>query len=158
MTGGAGPTRGEQNTPGRVLALDVGTRRLGVAVSDPTGTLASPLVTLQRGTVEADAAALARLVTEHEATLIVAGLPVALNGREELAARTVRDYLAALTPHLPPHVTFELSDERMTTVVAQRSLAAAGMPGRRRKDVVDQLAASVILQGWLDRRRGGPGG
>jgi putative Holliday junction resolvase len=158
MTGGAGPIRGEQDTPGRVLALDVGTRRLGVAVSDPTGTLASPLVTLQRGTVEADAAALARLVTEHEATLIVAGLPVALNGREELAARTVRDYLAALTPHLPPHVTFELSDERMTTVVAQRSLAAAGMPGRRRKDVVDQLAASVILQGWLDRRRGEPGG
>jgi putative Holliday junction resolvase len=158
MTGGAGPTRGKQDTPGRVLALDVGTRRLGVAVSDPTGTLASPLVTLQRGTVEADAAALARLATEHEATLIVAGLPVALNGREELAARTVRDYLAALIPHLPPHVTFELSDERMTTVVAQRSLAAAGMPGRRRKDVVDQLAASVILQGWLDRRRGGPGG
>jgi putative Holliday junction resolvase len=158
MTGGAGPTRGEQDTPGCVLALDVGTRRLGVAVSDPTGTLASPLVTLQRGTVEADAAALARLATEHEATLIVAGLPVALNGREELAARTVRDYLAALTPHLPPHVTFELSDERMTTVVAQRSLAAAGMPGRRRKDVVDQLAASVILQGWLDRRRGEPGG
>ncbi len=137
MTEGAGPTRGEQDTPpagrrerprgapGRVLALDVGTRRLGVAVSDPTGTLASPLVTLQRGTIEADAAALARLATEHEATLIVAGLPVALNGREELAARTVRDYLAALTPHLPPHLTFELADERMTTVVAQRSLAAA---------------------------------
>src|SRR4051794_35450337 len=130
MTGAAGPTRGEHATPatspspGRVLALDVGTRRLGIAVSDPTGTLASPLATLARGTIAAHPAALARLAAEHGATLIVAGLPVALSGREELAARTVRDYLAQLTPLLPG-IRFELADERMTTVVAQRSLAAS---------------------------------
>jgi putative Holliday junction resolvase len=147
-TGGAGS--------GRVLALDVGTRRIGVAVSDPSGTLASPVTTLNRTNAAADARAIAALATEYETGLIVVGLPVALSGREEQAARSVRAYLAELGPLLPG-ISFELVDERMTTVVATRSAAAAGLDSKRRRSVVDQLAAGVILQSWLDAGRRGTG-
>jgi len=138
---------------GRVLALDVGGRRLGLAVSDPTGTLASPLVTLERTTPKADAAALAALAAEHGATTVVAGLPIDLAGREGPAAEAVRAYLDDLAARLPG-LAFELVDERMTTVVADRALAASGVPGRRRRAVIDQVAASVFLQSWLDARAG----
>jgi putative pre-16S rRNA nuclease len=144
---------GEHQRSGRVLALDVGTRRLGVAVSDPTGTLASPLITVERSTPERDAAALARLAAEQGANMVVTGLPVALSGREELAARDVRAYVADLAGRLP-QLAFELVDERFSTVVAERALAAQGVPGRARRQVVDQLAASVFLQAWLDHRSG----
>ncbi|HKF00487.1 MAG TPA: Holliday junction resolvase RuvX [Actinomycetes bacterium] len=136
----------------RVLALDVGSRRLGVAVSDPTGTLASPLVTVARTGDEADAAALRRLAAEHGAALVVTGLPVALSGREEQAARDVRAYVGRLAALLP-ELEFELVDERLSTAVAERSLAAQGVRGPARRQVVDQLAACVFLQAWLDRRR-----
>ena len=111
---------------GRVLALDVGTRRLGVAVSDPTGTVASPLATVPRRT---------------------------LAGREGPAAATVRAYLAELAPLLPG-LAFELVDERLSTVAAERALVGGGVRRRARRQVVDQVAASVFLQTWLDRRRG----
>ncbi|HXP13754.1 MAG TPA: Holliday junction resolvase RuvX, partial [Actinomycetes bacterium] len=96
---------------GRVLALDVGSRRLGVAVSDPTGTVASPLATVPRRTPAEDAAALAALAAEQDATTVVAGLPVTLAGAEGPAARAVRAYLDELRPLLPG-LAFDLVDER----------------------------------------------
>lgn len=136
----------------RVLALDVGSRRLGVAVSDPTGTVATPLATVPRRGVAEDAAALARLAAEQEAGTIVAGLPVTLAGHEGPAARAVRAYLAELRRHLPG-IELELADERLSTVAAERALIGGGVDRRGRRAVVDQVAASVFLQTWLDLRR-----
>ena len=130
---------------GRVLGLDVGTRRLGVAVSDPTGTVASPLATVPRRAPAEDARALAALAAEQEATTVVVGLPVTLAGREGPAARSVRAYLAELA--------LELADERLSTVAAERALVGGGVRRRARREVVDQVAASVFLQTWLDARR-----
>jgi putative holliday junction resolvase len=143
---------------GRVLAVDVGTRRLGVAVSDPTGTVASPLTTVPRRTPAEDAKALAALAGEHAATTVVVGLPVTLAGREGPAAKAVRawlDELAALLPELD----LQLADERLSTVAAERALVGGGVRRRARREIVDQVAASVFLQTWLDarRREGGAG-
>jgi putative Holliday junction resolvase len=137
---------------GRVLGLDVGTRRLGVAVSDPTGTVASPLATVPRRAPAEDARALAALAAEQEATTVVVGLPVTLAGREGPAARSVRAYLAELAPLLP-ELALELADERLSTVAAERALVGGGVRRRARREVVDQVAASVFLQTWLDARR-----
>jgi putative Holliday junction resolvase len=135
-----------------VLALDVGSRRLGIAVSDPTGTVASPLATVPRRSVEADAGAIARLAAEQEAGTVVAGLPVSLSGREGPAARAVRAYVDQLR-ELLPGLVFELADERLSTVEAERALVASGVGRQARREVVDQVAASVFLQAWLDARR-----
>jgi putative Holliday junction resolvase len=138
---------------GRVLALDVGSRRLGVAVSDPTGTVASPLATVPRRTPAEDARTIAALADEQAATTVVVGLPVTLAGREGPAATAVRAYLAELAPLLPG-LAFELVDERLSTVAAERALVGGGVRRRARRQVVDQVAASVFLQTWLDGRRG----
>jgi putative Holliday junction resolvase len=137
---------------GRVLALDVGSRRLGLAVSDPTGTVATPLETLQRRDPVQDASAIGRLAAEHDATVVVAGLPISLSGREGPAARSVRAYLDQLR-ELLPELAFELADERLSTVTAERALVAGGVRRRARRDLVDQVAASVFLQAWLDARQ-----
>jgi putative holliday junction resolvase len=137
---------------GRVLALDVGSRRLGVAVSDPTGTVASPLVTLPRRAPAADAAALARLAAEHDATTLVVGLPRSLGGGEGPAARAVRAYVDQLSAHLPG-LRVELVDERLSTAAAERALIAGGVRRADRRAAVDQVAASLFLQVWLDAAR-----
>ena len=137
---------------GRVLAVDVGTRRLGVAVSDPTGTVASPLATVPRRTPAEDAKALAALAGEQDATTVVVGLPVTLAGREGPAAKAVRAWLGELAALLP-ELDLQLADERLSTVAAERALVGGGMRRRARREVVDQVAASVFLQTWLDARR-----
>jgi putative pre-16S rRNA nuclease len=137
---------------GRVLALDVGARRLGVAVSDPTGTVASPLATLPRRTPDEDASALAALAAQHDAGTVVVGLPLTLDGREGPAAKSVRRYLAELATRLP-RLDFRLADERLSTVAAERTLVGGGVRRRARRAVVDQVAASVFLQTWLDIAR-----
>ena len=137
---------------GRVLAVDVGTRRIGVAVSDPTGTVASPLATVPRRTPAEDAKALAALAAEHAATTLVVGLPVTLAGREGPAAKAVRAWVDALAPLLPG-LDLRLADERLSTVAAERALVGGGVRRRARREVVDQVAASVFLQTWLDARR-----
>jgi putative Holliday junction resolvase len=138
-------------TRGRVLALDVGSRRLGVAVSDPTRTVATPLATVPRRTLADDAAALAKLATEQEAAMILVGLPLTLAGREGRAATDVRAYVAELAKLLPG-IAFELADERLSTVAAQRALIGGGVRRQARRDLVDQVAASVFLQTWLNMR------
>jgi len=143
---------------GRRLAVDVGKVRVGVAISDPDGILATPLVTLSRdlGTaadsVPADMAELVRLVGEHEVVQIVVGLPVRLNGAEGPAAIDIRAYSDRLSRAVG-QVPIVLADERMSTVVATRRLAERGVRGKRQRAVVDQAAAVEILQSWLDAQR-----
>jgi putative Holliday junction resolvase len=143
---------------GRRLGVDVGKVRVGVAISDPDGILATPLVTVSRdlGTaadsVPADIAELVRLVKEHEAVQVVVGLPVRLNGTEGAAAIDIRAYAERLARALGP-VPVVLADERMSTVVATRRLAERGVRGKRQRAVVDQAAAVEILQSWLDAQR-----
>jgi putative Holliday junction resolvase len=135
-----------------VLALDVGERRIGVAISDPTGMLARPLQTLMRGSREEDFAAIAALVAEHDAGLVVVGRPLSLDGTEGPQARRVARYAGALAAHLPvPVVPW---DERFTTQAAEEILRQSGKGrGRRRvraKGELDAVAAAVILQSYLD--------
>ena len=143
---------------GRRLGVDVGKVRVGVAICDPDGILATPLVTVSRdmGTaadsVPADIAELGRLVVEHETVQVVVGLPVRLNGDEGAAAIDIRAYAGRLAQAISP-VPVVLADERMSTVVATRRLAERGVRGKRQRAVVDQAAAVEILQSWLDAQR-----
>jgi putative Holliday junction resolvase len=138
---------------GRRLGVDVGKVRVGVAVSDPDGILATPLVTVARDLTDAaDIAELNRLVGEHGAVQIVVGLPLRLNGKEGPAAIDIRAYADRLAQVVAP-VSVVLADERMSTVVATRRLAERGVRGKRQRAVVDQAAAVEILQSWLDAQR-----
>jgi putative Holliday junction resolvase len=146
------------------LGVDVGSVRVGVAVSDPDGILASPLVTLPRDQrdqtrrnagedeLPSDISELARLVEDRGAVEVVVGLPVSLSGSDGPAAAGARRYAARLAAAIDP-VPVRLTDERMSTVVASRRLAERGVRGKRQRAVVDQAAAVEILQGWLDGRR-----
>ena len=139
----------------RALGVDLGSRRIGIAVCDAGGVLASPLTTLER-TRDTPAVhrALARLVADEEAEVVVVGLPRSLDGSLGPAAQAVQAEVAALADVLGvPVVTH---DERLSTVTAHQQLQAAGVGGRRRRQIVDQQAAVVILQSWLDAER--PGG
>ncbi|MBC8447596.1 MAG: Holliday junction resolvase RuvX [Chloroflexi bacterium] len=132
---------------GRLLALDVGERRVGVAVSDPTGWLARPLTIIRRRSKREDFAAFARLVQEQEATAVVVGYPLNMDGSVGPQARRVARYAAALEQALP--VPIVLWDERLSSEEALERLRAAG-GGRRRRKHLDDAAAAVILQEYLD--------
>jgi putative Holliday junction resolvase len=137
---------------GRRLGIDVGAVRVGVALSDPDGVLATPLATVPRDLAGgSDLTAIAALVAEHEVVGIVLGLPRTLAGREGPAAEAARDFAAGLASVVD--VPVELSDERLTTVVATQQLRERGVKGRKQRAVVDQAAAVAILQGWLDAAR-----
>lgn len=146
---------------GARFGVDVGEVRVGVAVCDPDGMLATPLITLARDrsgpeSVPSDMAELARLAADYGVVEVVVGLPVTLAGTEGYAARLARAYADRLAQVVSP-VPVTLTDERMSTVVATRRLAERGVRGSRQRKVVDQVAAVEILQGWLDaRRRTGP--
>jgi putative Holliday junction resolvase len=134
----------------RVLGVDLGVKRIGVARSDATGTLASPLVVLDR-TPDLHRR-LSLLVVEEEAALVVIGLPRGLDGRDGKAAKAVRAEVVAIERALPVPVV--LCDERLTTVVAHSGLAAGGRSAKQRRGMVDAAAAAVILQSWLDSPEG----
>ncbi len=138
--------------PGRRLGVDVGSVRVGVALSDPAGVLATPLVTLardRRGGTDLDQ--LAALVTEHEVVEVVVGLPRTLSGRHGSAAEDAEAYAAAIAGRVA--VPVALTDERLSTVRASRVLAERGVRGKRQRAVVDQAAAVEILQARLDALR-----
>ncbi len=143
---------------GRRLGVDVGKVRVGVAVSDPDGILASPLVTVARDLtvgddrMPSDIADIACLVVEHEVVEVVVGLPVRLSGAEGLAAVDARGYAARLAIAVDP-VPVTMADERMSTVVATRRLAERGVRGRKQRAVIDQAAAVEILQSRLNAQR-----
>lgn len=126
--------------------------RLGVALSDPDGVLATPLLTVPRDIERgSDLRTIADLVAEHGVVGIVVGLPRTLAGREGAAAEAAREFSAGLEAVVD--VPVELSDERLTTVVATQQLRERGVKGRKQRAVIDQAAAVAILQGWLDAAR-----
>jgi putative Holliday junction resolvase len=141
-------------TQGRVLGVDVGTVRVGLALSDPTGTLASPLETLRRAKNHADLDRLAALVVEHEVTEVVVGEPVHLSGASGASAEDARNYAQELADRIPD-VPVNLIDERLSTVTAASHLREGGIDSRKQRPVIDQAAAVVILQQFLDSRRAG---
>jgi putative holliday junction resolvase len=139
--------------PGPKLGIDVGSVRVGVALSDREGILATPLETLPRDAkTGADIERIAALVQAHAVAEVVVGLPVGLSGRDGPAAVGVRAYADALSQRITP-VPVRLVDERLTTTTAERVLAERGVRGRARRSVVDQAAAVVILQAALDADR-----
>lgn len=132
------------------MAVDVGTVRVGVAASDPSRLLASPVATLRRDARGgSDLDELARLVLERGAVQVVVGLPRTLAGREGPSVAMARAYAEELRPRVEP-VPVRLVDERLTTVVAERALRGSGVKGRARRAVVDQAAAVALLQSVLD--------
>ena len=138
---------------GRILGVDLGARRIGLAVSDPSGVIASPSGTIERtNDPEADRRAIVAAAAAADAEVVVVGLPKEMSGRLGPAAKAARSEVEALRV-LAPDVRFELHDERLTTVIAQRSLIGAGMKRRDRKQTVDRVAAAVILQSYLESVR-----
>jgi putative holliday junction resolvase len=134
----------------RVMGLDVGTKTVGVAVSDELGITAQALTTLRRSGFREDVRALEALVREHQVNRFVVGLPLHMDGREGDSAQTARRLGDALGERTGLPV--EYWDERLTTSAAQRALLEADVSRRKRKEVIDQVAAALILQGWLDAR------
>ena len=132
------------------LGLDPGDARIGVARSDPSGFLATPVETVKRS--RGDLARLAEIVVEEEAVEVVVGLPRSLSGREGPAAVKVRAFAARLARRVAP-VPVRLCDERLTTVSAEAMLRDRGRTGSKRRAVVDMAAAVVILQNALDTER-----
>jgi putative Holliday junction resolvase len=130
------------------MGLDVGSRTIGVALSDELKVVANGLVTLKRkGTVK-DVGALLVLIEEHEVDKVVVGLPLEMSGRLGHRARRVLVLVKALEERWKGRV--ETWDERLSTKAAERALLEADLSRRKRKDVVDQVAAAIILQGYLD--------
>ncbi|UCC63730.1 MAG: Holliday junction resolvase RuvX [Anaerolineae bacterium] len=139
--------------PGRILALDVGERRIGVAVSDESQTLARGLTVLHRRSKAQDFEALAQLAHEQEALAIVVGLPLSLDGSEGPQARQVRHYADALAEALAAQglaVPLIFWDESLSTVTAAEIMIASGRKRRHRRSQIDAVAAAVILQNYLD--------
>ena len=137
--------------PGRRLGVDPGDARIGVAVSDPTGFLATPVETLKRG--KGDLRRIQRIAEEHHVIEVVVGLTRSLAGSEGPAAAKVRDFATQLARRVAP-VPVRLCDERLTTVSAEAILRERGKKGAKRREVVDQAAAVLVLQHALDPERG----
>lgn len=133
----------------RAVALDLGSRRIGVALSDSKGTVATPYEVVQRsGDRTRDHRRIGELVDEADAEVVVVGLPLSLDGSIGPAARAILDEVEELRATLPIDVV--TWDERLTTVEAERSLRVMGVKKGNRRRIVDQVAATVILQSWLD--------
>jgi putative Holliday junction resolvase len=137
----------------RILALDVGERRIGVALSDPTAAVAQPLLVIERRGWPADLARLRDLVERHGVERIVVGLPLTLAGRRGAAAERIDRFIARLRTVVG--VAVEPYDERLTTVAAERALLAGDVRRAQRRAVRDAVAAALLLQTYLDRSRAG---
>lgn len=139
-------------TGARLIGIDLGTKTIGLALSDVSRMIGSPLETIRRTKFKADAARLLELVAEHKVGGLVLGLPVNLNGTEGPRAQATRAFarnINALT-----EVPILLWDERWSTAAAERTLIEADASRRRRGELIDKLAATIILQSALDRMRG----
>ncbi len=136
--------------PGRIVALDVGDARTGVAVTDPSQTIVTPHSVVRESSREKTLAVLEREIAALEAVLVVAGLPLLENGDEGPQARKVRVFMELLAGRIAASVVFE--DERYSTLDADEVYRASGRKGRKRKEVIDKIAAAQILQRYLERR------
>jgi putative Holliday junction resolvase len=144
-----------QSKLARILALDVGNRRIGVAVSDPLGYTAQPLLTIYRSTLKADLKSVARLVRRHEAGTVLVGLPVHASGDASPQSEKTEAFAEALRTHLAEHLDSPpellLLDERHTTAEAHALLGSRRSAADRdaRKDIIDQVAATLLLEAYL---------
>ena len=140
----------------RVLGLDVGDRRIGVAVSDELGVTVRGLFTLERANIKADTQQLIETIRENECSAVVIGLPLNLSGQDSVQTEKVREFARKLENKLISNamqdVKVELYDERFTTVIAERRLEDAGIKKAKRREMTDQQAAIVILEDWLRAR------
>ncbi len=137
----------------RVLALDVGDKHIGVAISDPTQSLARSLGVIEHVSPRQDFAAVVRLVEQYEVETVVVGYPRSLDGTTGLQAQKVEQFVAGLTEVLSSakdHVPVLLWDERLSTVSADRLMSEAGLKGKKKRERLDAAAAAVILQDYLD--------
>ncbi len=133
----------------RILALDIGDRRIGIAVSDPTRTIASPVEVLTRVGWGPDVRHIAELCARYETTDILSGLPLNMDGSEGFQAQKVREFCAQLEKS---GLKVYYQDERLTTVTAEAALLEDNMSRLDRKSHVDKVAAAVILRQWLDEQ------
>jgi len=148
------------NAP-RILALDVGDKRIGLAITDPLGLTAQPLFTLHRTTLRADLKAIARFLRQHQVTTVVVGNPLHADGTPSAQAAKAQAFAAALERE-HPGLEHHLLDERLTTREAHELLDAAGRAPRSggagsrvsRKELIDQVAATLLLESFLARRSG----
>jgi putative holliday junction resolvase len=139
---------------GRVLGVDLGSRRIGLALSDPGRHIASPHSVLQRAKQQVDDHhAIVATARENEAVAIVVGLPISLSGDLGPAARAALEETEALRVVAGADLPVESYDERLTTITAERSLNEAGLTRDQRREVVDKVAAAVMLQSWLESHR-----
>ena len=137
---------------GRVMALDVGDVRIGIVVSDLMGIIANPLETYTRkGNLDIDARYVAELAVSKEVTLIISGLPLGLNGQENEQTNKTREFIDKLVEVCD--IPVEYLDERFTTLSAERVLIEGNVRRENRKKVIDKVAATIILQNYLDRKR-----
>ena len=135
----------------RAVGIDLGSKRIGVAISDSDGTVATPYEVIQRsGDRDRDRRAIAGIVAEVEAEILVVGLPLSLDGTEGRAAQGARHEAGLLESVVDVPVV--LHDERLTTVTAERMLMEQNLKAPERRKVVDKVAAAVLLQAWLDGR------
>ena len=135
----------------RALGVDLGEKRIGIAVSDSNGKVATPLqVIIRSKSNKQDHKKICELVDEWEVDIVVVGMPYSLNGSKGLAAKTVEKEVKELSSAL--EVPVATQDERLTTVTAAKELAIQGLDSKKQRKVIDQVAASVILQSWLDNR------
>ena len=135
----------------RILGLDVGDRRIGVALSDPIGLTAQPVMTVDRRHPSGDVDAIKALVERHGVGLVVVGLPLTLRGEQGPQAKKVVAFAERMRQRLA--IPVQLLDERLTTIQGTRSLLETGTSRRKRKQVIDQVAAQLILQQFLDTHR-----
>jgi putative Holliday junction resolvase len=135
----------------RILGLDIGEKRIGVAVSDPSGTVATPLAVIDARKAAGDGRELSRLVEDYEAELLVAGLPLSLDGTEGPQAARVR--AAAKRLSMLVSLPVEFTDERLSSAAARRTMTEAGVSDRNKRGSVDMVAAAIFLQSYLDARR-----
>jgi putative holliday junction resolvase len=136
---------------GRVMALDAGEKWIGIALSDPLGILASPLMRISAASGDDPVAAIRRLVDQHEVKLVVVGVPYSMDGTAGRQAALVQDFVAKLARSLS--VGVETWDERLSTVAAGRRMTEASAGRARKKEQIDAAAAAYILEGYLERRR-----
>ena len=132
----------------RLLGLDIGERRIGVALSDPLGITAQRLTVIERQGLAHDLSAIAELVTTHQVEAVIVGLPLTMRGETGEQAKLVQALAEQLASRIPCPIRF--IDERLTTVQSERALLETDTSRKRRKGLIDQLAAQLILQSYLD--------
>lgn len=133
----------------RILCLDVGSKTIGVALSDPMGWIAQGIKTIRRGATDTDCRDLKKMIDENEVGKVVVGLPLNMNGSEGPQAVSIRRFVEEMQKIIG-NIPVEFWDERLSTVAAERALIEADVSRAKRKKIIDQMAAVHILQGYLD--------